>query len=91
MSTEVANSWGGNTISTLDLTHGAYIDPPSLTPYRLIIEAERLVFAITEQSDRGVRSRSFSFTHSSSGRTLNPDGFLLAVLKTERRCEAGET
>ncbi len=36
MSTEVANSWGGNTIPTLDLTHGAYIDPPSLTPYRLI-------------------------------------------------------
>ena len=36
MSTEVANSWGGNTIPTLDLTHGAYIDPPSLTPYRII-------------------------------------------------------
>ena len=36
MRTDVANSWMGSTIPTLDLTHGASIDPPSLTPYRVI-------------------------------------------------------
>jgi len=36
MSTEVTNSRVGSTLPTFGLTHGASIDPPPLTPYRVI-------------------------------------------------------
>jgi polyhydroxyalkanoate synthase subunit PhaC len=38
MSTEVANSSAGKTLPTFDPIHWGFIDPPSLTPYRIIYQ-----------------------------------------------------